>query len=73
MSVDQKMIYRIYFQSLLVFLDFHNSIANFLLLMSMDLPKPRAKFPLQGTPLILGHSVPFDNVLIFLSLRFASF
>jgi len=72
-SAEKKMIYPIYFQSLLVFLDFHKSFANFLLLISMDLTKSHVQFPLQGTPLILGPSLPFGNVLICLSLRLASF
>jgi hypothetical protein len=61
-SEEQKMIYPIYFQSLMGFLDFGNSFANFLLLISMDLTKFHFQIPLQGTPLILGPSLPFGNV-----------
>jgi hypothetical protein len=47
-SVDKKMLYRICFQSRLVFLDLRNSTGSFLLLISMHLTKSHVQFSLQG-------------------------
>jgi len=55
-SIDQKMLYPIFFQSLLVYLDFHNSIGSFLLLISMHITKSHVQFPLQGK----GEAMPLQ-------------